>query len=67
MRISIIYTDNGPLKAYLSESKAYVERDRLMTRELDEDLYYSVINMPIQDRTHNKPLNPTGRKPRQFG
>lgn len=56
MRISIIYTDNGPFKVFLDENKAYAERKRLQERELDEDLFYSVISMPIQDRPHNKPM-----------
>jgi hypothetical protein len=48
MRISIIYTANGPFKAFLDSSKAIKEYERL--RDLDDYVDYSVMELPVEDK-----------------
>lgn len=55
MRISIVYTSNGPRKAFIDNKKAIKEYERL--RDLDDYVDYSVMELPVEDRPHNQPLN----------
>ena len=51
MRISIIYTSNGPFKVFIDNKVALQEYERL--RDLDDFVDYSVIEMPVDDRFPN--------------
>ena len=47
MRISVIYTANGPFKIYRNQIKAIREYERL--RDLDDFVDYSLIELPVED------------------
>lgn len=64
MRISIIHTKGRPFKAYLDNKTAIKEYERL--RNLDDYVDYSLIEMPIEDSPHNKPVEPTAKTKRNL-
>jgi hypothetical protein len=47
MRISIIYTANGPFKAFIDFNKAVKEYEKL--RDMDDYVDYSVMELPVED------------------
>ena len=52
MFVTIIYTKSGPFKIYADEHAANMEYKRL--RDLDDDVYYSVISMKVIDTNNIK-------------
>jgi hypothetical protein len=48
MRISIIYTSTGPLKAFVDYERAVEEYEKL--RDMDDYVDYSVMELPVEDK-----------------
>ena len=59
MRISIIFAQS-PLRVYLDNKTAIKEYKRL--RDMDDYVDYSIMELPVEDAPHNKPVEPTARK-----